>query len=337
METKILKVNPRDLKLLEVNARFMKSDEFAKLVNNIKRDGCLTQLPFCCKDPKEPKKLLVLSGNHRVKASIVAGIDEIEVQVAVGELTKDEMIAIQISHNAISGQDDMAILKDLYNAIDDIAMKDYCGLNDETLQLLEKISSDSIGSVGLQYQMINLLFLPEEVREMKQILRELKRVIEANPTLIANFKDYDVFMEVLSDVSKGALVKNTSLSFMTMMRLAASHIDDVKEVWMNHARPKDFVPIASILGRTDMPSDEAKKFDKVVEKMISRREIEKSKKYNAISVLCDMYLENKEKSSTRDDRSVSKRSSEENTKETKMRKEKTVTNAPRTSQKSSRK
>lgn len=321
METKILKIDPRELKLLEVNARFMKSDEFSKLVNNIKRDGCLTQLPFCCRDPKEPDKYLVLSGNHRVKASIVAELEEIEVQVAVGKLSKDEMIAIQLSHNAISGQDDMAILKELYSAIDDIAMKDYCGLNDETLQLLEKIDSDSIGSVGLDYQIINLLFLPEEVKEMKKILKLVKTEIEANPTLLANFKDYDAFMKILSDVSKGALVKNTALSFMTLMRLAEKHIEDVKEIWMKHARPKDFVPISSVIGRTDIPSDEARKLDKVVEKMISRREIEKSSKFKAIQVLCDMYLGEKTTTHDSKEKTSSKKTSDrkniENNKEVK--------------------
>lgn len=101
METKVLKVNPRDLKLLEVNARFMKQDEYQKLVANVKRDGCLTQLPFVCKDPVE-RKWLVLSGNHRVQAAIDAGLEEIEVQATKDKLTKDEMIAIQLSHNAIS-------------------------------------------------------------------------------------------------------------------------------------------------------------------------------------------------------------------------------------------
>ena len=99
----------------------MKPDEFHKLVQNIKRDGCLTQLPFVCKDPNE-KKWLVLSGNHRVQAAIEAGLETIQVQATNKRLTKDEMIAIQLSHNAISGQDDMAILKELYGAIDDIEM-----------------------------------------------------------------------------------------------------------------------------------------------------------------------------------------------------------------------
>lgn len=88
METKILKVNPKSLKLLKVNARYMKQDEFNKLVANIKRDGCLTQLPFCCKDADE-NKWLVLSGNHRVKAAIEAGLEEIEKSPTISMRYKD--------------------------------------------------------------------------------------------------------------------------------------------------------------------------------------------------------------------------------------------------------
>lgn len=139
METKVIKVNPKELKLLEVNARFMKADEFKRLVNSVKRDGCLTQLPFCCYNDK--KELVVLSGNHRVKASIEAGLKEIEVQITEEKLSKDQRIAIQLSHNAISGQDDMAILKDLYESIDDINYKDYSGLDDQTLKLLDDITA----------------------------------------------------------------------------------------------------------------------------------------------------------------------------------------------------
>ena len=35
METKILTVNPKRLQLLEVNARYMKAEEFNRLVDNV--------------------------------------------------------------------------------------------------------------------------------------------------------------------------------------------------------------------------------------------------------------------------------------------------------------
>ena len=298
METKILRVDPRELKLLEVNARFMKQDEFQKLVANIKRDGCLTQLPFCCKDPVE-RKWLVLSGNHRVQAAIEAGLEEIDIQATNKRLTKDEMIAIQLSHNAICGQDDMAILKELYGAIDDISMKKYSGLNDETLKLLEKVSADSISSPSLDYQIINMLFLPSEVKEIQRALKEFKSEIEANPTLVARFEDYEEFMNTMNDVGKGKVVKNTALTFMCMLRLAQHNIEQLKETWMVEAKPKDMVPLASILGRSDIKASEGIELNKALELLADRGKIKRKDKVSGLLMLAQYYLEHEKKSKSK--------------------------------------
>lgn len=290
METKILTVNPRDLKLLEVNARYMKPDEFRKLVANIKRDGCLTQLPFVCKD-KEARKWLVLSGNHRVQAAIEAGLETIQVQATNKNLTKDERIAIQLSHNAISGQDDMAILKDLYGAIDDIEMKSYSGLNDETLKLLDKITADSIGAPSLEYQMLNILFLPSEVKEIKSALKEFKNEIERTPTITAHFQDYKDFMATLNDVGKGRLVKNTALTFMCMLRLAQNNMGQLCETWMTEAKPKDLVPLSSIIGRSDIRAQQGIEVKKAIDLMVSRGVIKNKNREQGLVEMARFYLE----------------------------------------------
>lgn len=44
MQTKVVHVDPKSLKLLEVNARFMRHEEFQRLVANIKQDGQLMQV-----------------------------------------------------------------------------------------------------------------------------------------------------------------------------------------------------------------------------------------------------------------------------------------------------
>lgn len=53
METEIIKINPRDIKLLKENARYMRPEEYQKLVANIKKDGQLTSVPFCYYNEKK--------------------------------------------------------------------------------------------------------------------------------------------------------------------------------------------------------------------------------------------------------------------------------------------
>src|SRR3990167_530048 len=77
MQTKIIRIDPRKLKLLEVNARFMRHEVFMQLTENIKKDRALTSVPFCAIyqyfnaggviPTYEDGTLIyeVLSGNHR--------------------------------------------------------------------------------------------------------------------------------------------------------------------------------------------------------------------------------------------------------------------------------
>lgn len=293
METKVIKVDPREIKLLEVNARFMNADEFQRLVQNIKRDGCLTQLPFCVYD--DDGNLVVLSGNHRVQAAIEAGLQEIDVQVTEEALTKDQRIGIQLSHNAISGKDDMAVLKQLYESIDDVNMKAYSGLDDETLKLLDNISTQSMSYSGLQYQVLNILFLPSEIKEIKAVLKDVMKEVRSNETLMLRMAEYDKYLDTISDVSKALRVRNTAVGFMAMLEIVKNHMSELKEVWIDDAKDKEYVPISTIIGRSDIKAKDGRILDKAVKRLIDKGEVKKSSKEDAIVVLAEKYLESENK------------------------------------------
>ncbi len=159
METRIIEIDPRELKLLKLNARYMRHEEYQKLVANIKRDGQLTSAPFACKDGDG---YLVLSGNHRTQAAIAAGLETIPCIVTDDKLSEDQRVSIQLSHNALSGKDDPFILKELHDSILDLSWKEYSGLDDKTLEMLDKISSQSLSEANLQFQTLSMIFLPDE-------------------------------------------------------------------------------------------------------------------------------------------------------------------------------
>ena len=103
LQTRVIRAPLRELKLLEKNARYMKGAQFNRLVENVRRDGCLTSFPLV---HREGDSLVVVSGNHRVRAAIEAGIEESDVIEATSPLTRQQFVALQLSHNAIAGQDD---------------------------------------------------------------------------------------------------------------------------------------------------------------------------------------------------------------------------------------
>src|SRR5690242_16828167 len=98
LQTRVTRVRLSELKLLEKNARYMKPEQFNRLVENIRRDGCLTSVPLVHRDGDD---LVVVSGNHRVSAAIKAGIEESDVIEVMSPLTRQQFVALQLSHNAI--------------------------------------------------------------------------------------------------------------------------------------------------------------------------------------------------------------------------------------------
>lgn len=81
VETQIIKIDPSELLLLELNARFMRHEQFARLVQNVRNDGKLTSVPFAVRE--DDGRYRVLSGNHRVQAAVEAGLTTIDCMVRV--------------------------------------------------------------------------------------------------------------------------------------------------------------------------------------------------------------------------------------------------------------
>jgi len=290
VKTEIITIDPREIKLLELNARYMRHEQYQLLVENIKRDGKLTSVPFCWKTPKGEWECL--SGNHRVMAAIDAGLETIDVMVTEEKLTEQQRIAIQLSHNAIAGEDDPAVLKELYLKIDEIVWKEYTGLDDKTLKLLEDVELHSISPVSLEYQIISFAFLPDEAEKAKQVFDELITLIQGNEIWAARYKDYDKFLDTLSQVSDSYDVKNTATAISLMLKIVERHITDLSEGWINEDdkdKRRGRVPIASAIGTDLIPVRTAKRLKKLGETMVGNKEIEKEDITKMLDVLMDTY------------------------------------------------
>ena len=210
--------------LLEKNARFMRVEQYRRLVDNIKRDGCLTSVPFAI---RHGDRYTILSGNHRVKAAGDAGLTEVMVLYTDRELTHAQQVAIQLSHNAIAGQDDLAILRELYDEINDVALKEYSGLDDVVLGRLEPPNLDPLSEKGLEYRIVSIAFLPDEVQHAEKLFARVLEQAEGDRTWINRYADYDRMLDLLTVAKEQAGVKNTATAFGLLLDLAEKHMDKI--------------------------------------------------------------------------------------------------------------
>lgn len=183
-------VDPRILKLAPKNARFMKPETFKALTENIRKDGNLSSVPFCFRDEKGA--LHVLSGNHRVAAAIEAGVPRILVFYAEG-LSESKQLAIQLSHNAIEGEDDAQTLKELWDSIQDLESRIYAGLDSETLGKLEKIEFTAITEERLDFKSVSFLFLPEEVEKAREVFDRVEALYKDDESYIFSLAQWERF------------------------------------------------------------------------------------------------------------------------------------------------
>ena len=221
--------------LLEKNARFMPAQQYKRLVENIRNDGCLTSVPFAL---KQGERYLVLSGNHRVQAARDAGLTEIPILYTDQQLTRQQQVAIQLSHNAIAGQDDLAILRDLYDEINDVVLKEYSGLDDVVLGKMEPPSLDPLSESALEYRVVSLIFLPDEVARAEQILSKVLEQATGDVTWLNRRAEYDRFLDALTVAKSAAGVKNTATAFGLLLDLVEKHLDEVPKP-PPKGKPKD--------------------------------------------------------------------------------------------------
>ena len=208
--------DPKIMVPAPINAHFMSKRTYDQLVANIQKDGNLGSLPFCWHEVR-PEGLVIniLSGHHRVEAAIDAGVKMILYLYTSTELSQEERTAIQLSHNAIHGEDDMNILRLQWQSIDSLQVKLYTGLDDEFFKSFEPVVLGAFNEKDITFQTIELLFLPSESDRLTEIMQKIKgskRLRYANLD-----QQYDDFAETIMRLKEAAQVFNSSTAFLVMV------------------------------------------------------------------------------------------------------------------------
>lgn len=217
-------VVPSSLTLLKDNARFFKRETFRQLRDNIATDKRLSSVPLCYRYPDG--KLEVLSGNHRVQASIEAGISHILVLVITEELDKSRRIAIQLSHNALVGEDDQSILANLWAQIDSVQDKLYSGLDSEALKELGDVELVSFSTPQVPAHMVTFMFTDGEKEQLSEILDILTdSAKKSSAVYVCPGKQYEEFTKIIADVKHTEKIRDSSLAMTRLMEIASDWLE----------------------------------------------------------------------------------------------------------------
>ncbi|WP_262387169.1 ParB/Srx family N-terminal domain-containing protein [Streptomyces sp. TRM49041] len=293
IKPRMVEGDPRDLTLLDVNARFMRHEQFQRLVANIREDGSLTSTPLVWNDAETGRRI-VLSGNHRTKAAIEAGLERIFWLEITEPLPRQRQIALQLSHNAIAGEDDPATLKALYEELEDVSMRLYSGLDDKTLELLDEVTVHSLAEANLDFATVQIVFLPDEKEAAEKALESARKAASADARWLARIDQYEAVLDAL-DTTKGAHnIGNVAAAFAIILAVFERHLGELAEGWYDPDEPaakrKGHAPIETVLGTRTMPAAAAAVVQQAIDRMIRAEGLPTDQRWRALELWAADYL-----------------------------------------------
>lgn len=200
IKTKVTRRKLKDLRPLGgesmKNARFMTPQEHAKLVANLKLNGCLTSVPLIAQ-VKGNKDWFICSGNHRVDAAIEAGIIEADVMEVEKPLSKADFVSLQLSHNKIEGQDDPNTLRELYDSLT-LNQKQFTGLTSDDFKV-EDVEVTTMVNITPAYYEVSMIFLKEDFEGLQKYIEDIAKMSEKKG--IVGINPYDQFQEFFTNIA----------------------------------------------------------------------------------------------------------------------------------------
>lgn len=211
----------------DLNANKMKEEDFDKLCRNIGVSG-LSSVPCCYKTSKG--RFTIISGHHRVRACRKLGHKVIGIiYILEEEISKDEIIAIQLSHNSLHGDDDRSILRSLFHQIQSIDFKDFAHIEIDEVGTAPTCNL-SLSPISERYT-LSIILEGRAISDFDSLIADIKELSTKNDILIlagGDSLEMD-YLTLAKMVSKQYDIKSSNLQFSKILELAVKQINKEKD------------------------------------------------------------------------------------------------------------
>lgn len=278
----IAKVQLDKVKEQDINARVMKNEMQDQLTANIKKRGQLESLPFLV---LKDGKLEIVSGHHRIKSARAAELKEVIAIIDISGLSRSQIAAKQLAHNAISGFDDDSTLREIVKMITDVddMIESFVGkdIMEEPLEQYEKMLSPAI---QFDFKNVTFSFLSHQVRDMDVLIKNLETTA---PEIIgvAPYEQCKRFVETLSRYQKFTDIRNVGAAIHSMVQNANERMD---EVGFNEL--EEWTYLAKLFGSSAVPGEAAKVIQQAIKKAEKEGVVTSKNRWQLIEYLCADYI-----------------------------------------------
>lgn len=211
----------------EMNANEMSAEDFATLCENIGLSG-LSSVPCCYR--KFNGRYGMISGHHRLRACKKNHFKKIGILWCdESDLSEDEIIAIQLSHNSLHGEDNQSILKLLFGRIKNVDFKKFAHIN---IDEVAPVSTDGISVFALKENFVfTIILYPNSFESLDELYGDIREQAKKSDTLIlAHQEDNEMaLLKLQQDIGNQFNIKSPSITFAKLLELAKERLDEIKE------------------------------------------------------------------------------------------------------------
>lgn len=249
-----------DVKIIreqDKNARIQPTEMMRQLTENISRRRQLESCPLCV---LADGRVEIISGHHRIRAAKEAGLEKIYVLLDVSGLSRSQIAAKQIAHNAIDGFDDKDVLREIAKLVTDVddMIESYGGkeLFAEPQLTIESLLSPK---TDFDWKTVEFAFLPFQVSDMDALAERLRGKDYVG---VAPQEKYDEFAQTLERYKGFQNVKNIGQAIYMMIVAAKEKMDAA-----GFDPTQEYVPITRVIGTGAIPVAEAEEIKAAIDRM----------------------------------------------------------------------
>ena len=227
----IWRVHHTALREQEKNARVMTPEMMDRLTENIRKEKRLESLPLGVLRGGDKPYVEVISGHHRTRSAVVAGVTTFLVLVDTRDLTPDQVRAKQLAHNSINGTDNETMLRQIFAEIGsvDSRLEAFVQVDDKYLGRLEEAMRVVNEEVSIRWPVLSIAFLPGQKSRFDTLVARLAKQVpkDADQLWLVGEDAAKAFSDALNRLGRKLDIRTTGNIFARMVEITNAHLDSL--------------------------------------------------------------------------------------------------------------
>lgn len=209
----------------EENANEMTKEDYAQLVDNMRVSGGCSSAISAYR--KENGRFTIINGHHRKRACIDLSIRKVPTVYADEcDLERDEIIALQLSHNSLHGSDNQGILKRLFAQIQSVDYKKFAHIN---IDEIKPVNTESFSFMP-QTQNYNVAFVlySKDLDAAEELIGDIRTASRTSDVVICadGEETEEKFLQLLGEVRNKYDIRSSHITFAKILELAKLALDN---------------------------------------------------------------------------------------------------------------